>query len=619
MQISAGQKMDLRILYVGGRFDTALQFDEEEIRKSYYEDRMRSFETFLKEYFNHVTAIPAEKYSQRMSYDYDVTVLDGVPEPITPAITDREKGIYMQAGYFTEDFDRPVVTIGGVGDRTGRRIGLKNDWYCLCLDAAAHHWRDGHPIFHGPFAVKMTVEIRPTPEDAYHYPYYYDGPIPDRIPMWNVQTKGYMTDSNMPIGMVARPWGYEDSPDAEYISSGVCQKTLDAVAIGRHGNFLHWGFAASPDYLTEEAKPVLANAIVYISQFAGQTPIARKYSDRIATREYLKELRYLLTREYYEERLESDAKWVEKMLAEKNEVLEKQARGEKLTSRETQKLSYTPMTETRTFEQHLERYGKDFYKMFGTDIKAYGRYFDENYDYFYGGEGSYVLRVDEDVKSLGIPNYDKRLLDKAIRMIEDNRDQEKAKRILTRYTLVDFPTVAQWRDWYETNKDRLFWTEAGGWLFLIDSREPGINDYHAREAQKIITRLQSGQTDDDNPVSFAAEVVPLQRGGGMIYIKMKIHPGYHVYDNIAPGDAFVPTVIKVELPEGYANGGEVVRPSGKYYNERGTTVYEDEIVFSFKFSGTGDGELRCIVSYQCCDTHICFPPATQVLTIKLRK
>ena len=170
--------------------------------------------------------------------------------------------------------------------------------------------------------------------------------------------------------MVARPWGYEDSPDAEYISSGVCQKTLDAVAIGRHGNFFHWGFAASPDYMTGEAKPVLANAIVYISKFAGQTPIARKYSDRTATREYLKELRYLLTREYYEERKKSDAEWTRRLLEEKKQAEEKQTRREKLTYEETQALSFTPSTDERTFEQHLERYGKEFYNMFGTDIPA---------------------------------------------------------------------------------------------------------------------------------------------------------------------------------------------------------------------------------------------------------
>jgi len=129
------------------------------------------------------------------------------------------------------------------------------------LDADAHHWRAEHPIFKGPFPVKMTVRMCPTPSDAFHYAYFMDEPVPDSVLMWKVQNKGYQTHEGFRVGMVARPWGFEDSPDAEYISSGVCAKTLDAVAIGRHGNFLHWGFAASPADMTEEAKTVLKKLI----------------------------------------------------------------------------------------------------------------------------------------------------------------------------------------------------------------------------------------------------------------------------------------------------------------------------------------------------------------------
>ena len=82
---------------------------------------------------------------------------------------------------------------------------------------------------------------------------------------------------------------FRDGGCPRRLRKSVCAKTLDAVAIGRHGNFLRWGFSASPKYMTEEAKTVFTNAVVYISQFAGQAPIARKFNDRIATRDYLKE------------------------------------------------------------------------------------------------------------------------------------------------------------------------------------------------------------------------------------------------------------------------------------------------------------------------------------------
>lgn len=39
--------------------------------------------------------------------------------------------------YLPEDFDRPAVMLVEMGETLGRRIGLKTDWYCLCLEADA--------------------------------------------------------------------------------------------------------------------------------------------------------------------------------------------------------------------------------------------------------------------------------------------------------------------------------------------------------------------------------------------------------------------------------------------------------------------------------------------------
>jgi ribosomal protein S17E len=610
-------KQTLRVLYVGGTADVNSYSVKEDLSKS-VQERMESFEAFLNEYFTTVKVVKGSEYTQQMSDDYDVTILDDSPKPLSPKYVDASKELYMSYPvYFTEDFDRPVLTIADTGERVGRRIGLKNDWYCLCLDADAHSWRAEHPIFHGPFAVNMTVVDKPTPKDAYHYHYYHDGPMPETLPMWSVQTKGFATDEKFRIGMVSRPWGYEDSPDTEYISSGVCQKTLDAVALGRHANFFHWGFAASPRYMTEEAKPVLANAIVYISKFAGQKPIARKYNDRIATREYLKELKYLLSREAYEERLKSDEEWNKQLLSQQAEAQKKQARGETLNAQETSVLKYTPQP-PMAFDAMLKRYGKHFYDMFGTDTEAYAKYFDENHDYFYGGEGSYMLTLDEDVKSLGIANNDKRLLDAAITLLEKGVQTDKAKRILARYTLVDFATPKEWRMWYETNKDNIFFTETGGWYFLVNSKAAGVNDYASHAERVAAAKMTVGETSDEEPVAIATDVLVRYDGTRVLNIKMKIHPGYHVYDAVATTDAFSPTVVTVKLPEGYVMQGDMIRPFGIRFSDNGTTVYEDEAVFSQEFTGSGKGKIECTVSYQCCDDHICFPPVDKNFTIELK-
>ena len=220
------KKSDLKILYVGGSFRT----DKEAAA------RMQSFETMLKRYFKMVKVVGAADYTPEMSKSWDVTVMDGLPKALVPEIREKDASgrviKYQQAGYLPEDFDRPMVTLGGLGAALGGRIGLKTDWYCMCLDADAHHFRKEHAIFNGPFPVKMTVRMRPTPTDAYEYAYYADGPLPDSIPMWKVQTKGYMTDEGYAPGMVSRPGGFEDSPEAEYISSGVCAKDLGLLRSG---------------------------------------------------------------------------------------------------------------------------------------------------------------------------------------------------------------------------------------------------------------------------------------------------------------------------------------------------------------------------------------------------
>jgi hypothetical protein len=614
------RKSNLKILYVGGSSDTDRYSvkDTTGLKKNIGE-RMASFETMLKEYFNSVTVILASKYTQELSYKYDVTIMDGTPVPITPRVTERDASgkttNTLAAGYFTEDFDRPVLTIGELGETLGRRIGLKTDWYCLCLDADAHSFRKEHPIFNGPFPLKMTIVEKPTPEDAFHYAYYSDKPLPATLPMWRVQTKGYKTDAGFRVGMVSRPWGFEDSPDAEYISSGVCAKTLDAVAIGRHGNFLHWGFAASPTYMTEEGKTVLANAIVYISKFAGQGIIARKYYDRLATREYLKELKYLSTRESYEERLKMEEDFNQMYLKKQKEAAERKERGETLTQIDEIALNFKPQP-SMSFEDYIKRYQKDFFQLFGMNVKEYAKFYDANRDYFYSS-GFYHLEVDEDVKSIGIPNNDKRILDEAIKMLETGKDVEKGKRILARYTLVDFASAKEWRNWFEKYKEKLFFTETGGWLFLINSREPGVNNYHAREKRIAMAEIKTGETDDRNPVSVVTGIINNKEGNKSIIIKIKIHPGYHIYSQVSNSDPFIKTDVSIDLPKGYEKAGELRKPPFKSYNQSGTTIFEGEIVYTLDITGSGTGEAVCNLSYQCCDNHICFPPENKTYTIKI--
>lgn len=634
-RLNADGKADLAVLYVGGNADTqsyTRKLSPEEHEAS-VQDRMAAFEELLRERFDSVAVIRGKEYSPEMSDHYDVTVFDGRVPAIRPQIMERnDKGEitrYVRAQLLPEDFSAAAVTIGSVGEDVGRAIGSKNDWYCLCLDAQAHHLVEDHPIFQGPFETTLTFETCPTPEDAFHYDYYYDGEMPDSLPMWRVQTKGYKTDPGFPIGMVSRPWGYTDSPDAEYISSGVCAKTLDAVAIGRHGNFLTWGFAASPAYMTDEAKAVFANAICYIAQFKGKGMLARKFNDRIATREYLKELIDLARMEPYEERVGWTEESNREGLKKQAEARAKRARGEKLSEEESYYLKFKPQR-PMTLAEYLKRYQKEAYSILGEDLAAYPAYYNENRDYFYGGQGMYSMVVDEDCKAWGIPNNDKRLLDKAIACLEKGEETDRARRVLERYTLCTFTEPAEWRKWFDTYRDKLFFTEAGGWYFLVDGPAtlPG-NDYHAREKLSGQTaeattdeaaatekqQAQLGATSQAEPVRTAARLT----GTGQerkIEIRMRIHPGFHIYREVAASDSYVPVSVETSLPAGWS-AGELIAPAPRKFGTAGTTVYENEVTLFVPLKGSGSGTASCTVKWQCCDDHVCMPPQSREFTFRI--
>ena len=375
-QADAGvRKSDLRILYVGGLPDFDFLMDQPDSLKiaENVPLRMASFEKMLKQYFKHVTAIHAKEYTPGLSENYDVTIMDGIPNYIEPESID-ENGYRVKAKYLPDDFACPMLMIAQVSNEVGSRIGLKFDEYCNCLYGNALRIRTEHPIFKGPFPVKMTMVTMQTPEQAkkMYDPQGENGIAPDSLPMWQVQTVSRHNNEDMRPGLITRPGGFEDSPDAEFISGGESAKSLDAVAIGRHGNFLHWGFAASPADMTEEAKSVLANAIVYIAQFKGETPIARGYRDMI-TRDAVGSFIFAATGKAYQESLKFQERVNKEMEELKIKAQEKKDRGEKLEKYEEYQLNWQS-PKPATYKEYLQ---KEFGPVNGRNAMPAAQYEDE--------------------------------------------------------------------------------------------------------------------------------------------------------------------------------------------------------------------------------------------------
>lgn len=558
-----------------------------------------------------------------LSAAHDVTVMDGVPgsREYTPGFNpNRGRPLLEKVQVLPEDFSEPMLFIGEMSVNLGANIGLKYDWYCLCLKDYALNMRMEHEIFKKPFPVKITTAPKPLPFEASMVNYRVEKPFPATIPMWKVQTASYDQSTSMRPGLVCHSGGFEDSPDAEYISGGTSLKEGNALAIGRHGNFLHWGFAASPEYLTGEAKAVLANAIVYISKFRGQKPIARKFSDRIKTtydivgkRDGASVKANELTNRYYKEVARQRADSYKK-------IHEKRARGEKLTAWDETLLkgeTSSRLPEPEELPSFLRTHQGELFSRFGTDLNAYKNYYDENMPYFYSDDKG-KLSIDEDLRSLKIKKGDTRLLDVAIKMWESGRDVEKAKRLLDRYTLATFTKPEEWRAWYNQNKTRFFFTESGGYKYLINTYENVEgNDYKKKQRKTAFQKITPGETTDETPVSVAAGSVSLPNGNKEVVIRVKIHPGYHIYSYVSASDPFIQTEVTVTPPEGYKPVGELKAPAAILYNVNNTSVFKDEAIFVQEVTGKGTGEAVCLISYQCCNNDICYPPVDVELKVKI--
>lgn len=606
------KKQDISVLYVYGTsdYDIYRNPSKEEISAS-VNQRKDSFVSFLNNYFRNFDIVSGDDYTEDMSDKYSVTVFDsylkGFPGGGSNVVESKKK--YVASKRLSDDFSRPSVVIADVADHIGRSIGLKTDWYCLCLDAYAHSFNLEHPIFKGPYSVTPTIEKLPTPSDAFHYE-YYTGSLPDSIPMWRVQNKGFMTNKGYRIGMVSRPWGFTDSPECESISSGVCQKTLDAVAIGRHGNFFFWGFSASPKEMTSEARDVFANSIVYIASLKESGLIARKYDDRSFTKDYVKELTYLSTDKAVDDRMKFEQAFYRRMLQEGRKTSEPK-----------------PIDREAFFKKYMGTY----YQMFNGNTKAYRKWLSDNYDYLYGDKDVYSFSVDEDAKKWGIANSDIKLLDKAISVLaryekkEDKsgkalEEYSRAKRILDRYTLCTFEKASDWKNWLDSNRENIFFTQSGGWYFMVNTHDKTIqgNDYDAKDIYLAQKNIKLEEVNHSNPVVCSSNLVILSSGNQVIITKIKIADGYHIYANVSDTDPYVKTQINYELPSSYILGKTIV-PEGLYFNDSGTTQYEGELVFVQYIFGASTNiskDLVCITaSWQCCDTKICFPPVEKKITL----
>jgi hypothetical protein len=239
---------------------------------------------------------------------------------------------------------------------------------------------------------------------------------------WLVQT-GKLGPEN-DFGVVSDGIGFEDSPDCEIISGGINSKGPHGVAIGRQANMLQWGFYCAPDRMTDSARKAFLNAIVYMKRFDGRRPlVAKKARSRGWYRQYIAMVPQASTSDAY------------------RKFLEKQ-------------------------------FPADIVKEHGLDQDRLEAWRKANEEYFHS-PGSWQLAVDEDLKQLGLSNRKPEFLDWLVKRLQADANDALALKLAGRYLGEPGKDAATALAWVRKNRDRLFFSDTGGFRWFVDNRPPG--------------------------------------------------------------------------------------------------------------------------------------------------
>ena len=275
---------------------------------------------------------------------------------------------------------------------------------------AAHAESLEHEVFQKPFKVEPEFEHWDTPSN-YHRRHLGKDKLPDKMKVWRVQNTGKTFG-----GVVARAYGFTDSSDTEILALGFNRgKEYGAVGVGRHGNFLQWGYSAPPSQMTEAGKKFFLNCICYIPRFDGKGPLIRMSSSH-----RLNALRL--------------AAIINRISGDKKEFF------------------------TRTFPPEL-------WEKYGSDPDGLVQYYRDNFELIYRDR---AFSIDSELKSLGMDsNRSLDTLERLIGLLQDDTHADTARRLLRRYTNQTFQNADDWKQWFDNNRDRIFFSDVGGYKFLV--------------------------------------------------------------------------------------------------------------------------------------------------------
>ncbi|NQU47491.1 MAG: hypothetical protein HQ519_02490 [Planctomycetes bacterium] len=275
-----------------------------------------------------------------------------------------------------------------------------------------------HPIFNGPW--KPKIELNDTATPVNYSTWACGWSLPGYLPTWQVQEGDLSKD--LGYGLISYPYGFEDSPDAEWISGGINSKAFSSMAIGRHGNFFLWGFSGHPGKMTESGRRVFLNAVVYMKKFDGNRPIfVPTHYDRTSA---------LTTIEYVESYFERN----------------------RLT----------------------QAFSDEIIQAAGSNKERMRAWYAENVEYLYR-VGDESPQIDQNLKSLKISNRKPEFFTKVIETWSADPENNSCKQLVSRYVGKEISTPEQLKEFYLRNKKRLYFTDTGGFRWRLAPMAPKVD------------------------------------------------------------------------------------------------------------------------------------------------
>jgi hypothetical protein len=215
---------------------------------------------------------------------------------------------------------------------------------------------------------------------------------------------------------------FDNFPEVEVFSGGLNTKTFKNAAIWRQGNLLHFGFHETPNELNETGQRILLNAIHYIAGFRDDKPIAV-----------------------------TPSAFSNKPPVPPRELL-------------MSNLHQADFTNSLKFFISQEAHPE----LFRMPLNEATNWVARHWSYLLGNN-SHRLQVDPTSLKFNLDVKQPDFFQKALGKISEAPAEILA--LLDRVSAEPPPgkdDPAQWKKWFETNKDYLFFSELGGQRWYID-------------------------------------------------------------------------------------------------------------------------------------------------------